>query len=37
MNILEWLLDLEAQVETHVNYSFTVQYPRSMQISGLRE
>jgi uncharacterized protein (TIGR02231 family) len=37
MNILEWHLALEPQMETLVKYGFTVQYPRSMHIIGLHD
>jgi uncharacterized protein (TIGR02231 family) len=37
MNILEWHLELEPEVEAIVKYGFTVQYPRSMHVVGLQD
>ena len=37
LNILEWQLQLEPQSETIVKYVYSVQYPRSMRISGLQD
>jgi uncharacterized protein (TIGR02231 family) len=37
MNILEWHVKMEPEMETVVRYGFTVQYPRSMNIVGLRD
>jgi uncharacterized protein (TIGR02231 family) len=37
LNILEWQMQLDPKSETVVKFSYTVQYPRSMRISGLQD
>jgi uncharacterized protein (TIGR02231 family) len=37
LNILEWQMKLDPKSETVVKFAYTVQYPRSMRISGLQD
>jgi hypothetical protein len=37
LNILKWELDLPAQTKYEITYTFTLEYPREISVSGLGE